>query len=717
MEESPENTMTAFRRAQELGADIVEIDLYTSIDGHLFILHDSTLDRTTDGGGEATDLTLEELQALDAGSWFGPEYAGEQIPSFREVLEWATEEDVVLLLDLKESGPEFADNVAGDILQYEVEGNMVVGVRSPEQAGEFRERLPNARQLAFMGSPDDIEAYAEEGVDVLRLWLRWLDEDPTLADRVRQTGKKLMINGTLGELEEAKAIMDFEPDWILIDDVAQLQESLQQIASEEEDGITQTGKVHTGARHLVIVVDGLRPDYVTPDIMPNLYAMGQRGVVGTNSFSVFPSFTRPNRTSIPTGVYPHKHGLIHNSMFHPDLDSPVHTGRINDMTEYTEVTDSPIATTVSLGELMEEEGKNLLAIGHGSWLMNHKEKGKGWMMPGNFSQPDSVVEEVLDAVGETPTGSRSPARTAWVTDLYLYDSLGEEPADVVLMWYGETDAAGHSYGVGAPETLEAVSHVDEQIGRILETHEEHGLSGEVNIFVTSDHGFTQNTGNFSSADFVEEAGLADQVDFTRNMFYVENGNEETMQQMVETLQRNKYVGAVYTQPVNSGDTEGRVPGTLSTDLIQWTHERSSDIIASPAWSHEENEFGWSGTTTRSGTATHGTDSPYDMRIPLVAAGPDIKQGVESSVPTGNVDFTPTVLHLMGITPPDHMDGRILHEILISGPHPGDIDFEELIDYNSVSFQDGFTYETELTRYKVESTFYIKEATTKKGLEN
>lgn len=234
MHERPENTMAAFKRAHESGADIVEIDLRTSSDGHLFILHDSTLDRTTDGEGEAADLILEELQGLDAGSWFGSEYAGERIPSFREVLEWAAEEDVVLLLDLKESGPEFAGNVAGEIQEYGVEENMVVGVRSPEQVVEFRERLPNARQLAFMRSPDDIEAYAEEGVDVLRLWLRWLDEEPGLADRVRQTGKKLMINGTDGSEKETRNILNHEPDWILIDDIVQLRESIKQLTGDME---------------------------------------------------------------------------------------------------------------------------------------------------------------------------------------------------------------------------------------------------------------------------------------------------------------------------------------------------------------------------------------------------------------------------------------------------------------------------------------------------
>ena len=100
-------------------------------DGQLFIFHDSTLDRTTNGQGEATELTLEELQQLDAGTWFDPEYARERIPSFREVLQWATENDVVLLLDLKESGREFAHNVADDIQNYGVVENMVIGVRSP----------------------------------------------------------------------------------------------------------------------------------------------------------------------------------------------------------------------------------------------------------------------------------------------------------------------------------------------------------------------------------------------------------------------------------------------------------------------------------------------------------------------------------------------------------------------------------------------------------
>jgi glycerophosphoryl diester phosphodiesterase len=231
MSDKPENTMEAFKYAVELGADIVEIDLRTSSDGQLFILHDDSLIRTTNGEGIATSFTLAELQALDAGSWFGSSYSDQHIPSFKEVLIWATEEGVTLLLDLKESDREFAENVGNEVKKYGIEENMVVGVRSLEQAGEFQELLPNSRQLAFMRNPDQIEEYAEANVDVIRLWLRWLDEDPDLADRVHQTGKKLMINGTVGGLEETQRITSFAPHWILIDDVSRLQQSLLHLSS------------------------------------------------------------------------------------------------------------------------------------------------------------------------------------------------------------------------------------------------------------------------------------------------------------------------------------------------------------------------------------------------------------------------------------------------------------------------------------------------------
>jgi glycerophosphoryl diester phosphodiesterase len=84
---APENTIAAFHKAVELKADFFELDVQMSKDGELVLIHDTSVDRTTDGSGEVGDLTFEELRGLDAGSWFSPEYAGEQIPTFGEALD------------------------------------------------------------------------------------------------------------------------------------------------------------------------------------------------------------------------------------------------------------------------------------------------------------------------------------------------------------------------------------------------------------------------------------------------------------------------------------------------------------------------------------------------------------------------------------------------------------------------------------------------------
>lgn len=94
--------MAAFRRAVEMGAGFIETDLHISRDARLVCVHDATLGRTTNGTGLVKELTLPELKALDAGSWFSPAFAGERIPTLEEVLAFARESDVVFFLEVKQ---------------------------------------------------------------------------------------------------------------------------------------------------------------------------------------------------------------------------------------------------------------------------------------------------------------------------------------------------------------------------------------------------------------------------------------------------------------------------------------------------------------------------------------------------------------------------------------------------------------------------------------
>jgi len=86
---APENTMVSFERALALRADAIELDVHPTRDGELVVIHDFTLDRTTSGTGPVAGHTLAEIQALDAGSWFGPAFASARVPALREVLAWA----------------------------------------------------------------------------------------------------------------------------------------------------------------------------------------------------------------------------------------------------------------------------------------------------------------------------------------------------------------------------------------------------------------------------------------------------------------------------------------------------------------------------------------------------------------------------------------------------------------------------------------------------
>jgi glycerophosphoryl diester phosphodiesterase len=100
---APENTLASFAKALALGADAVECDVQLSADGVPVVIHDPTLDRTTNGSGPVAARSAAELRALDAGAWFGPAFAGERIPTLAEVLDWARGRTRVVL-ELKQ-GP------------------------------------------------------------------------------------------------------------------------------------------------------------------------------------------------------------------------------------------------------------------------------------------------------------------------------------------------------------------------------------------------------------------------------------------------------------------------------------------------------------------------------------------------------------------------------------------------------------------------------------
>ena len=205
------------------------MDVRTSKDGVLFLLHDATLDRTTNGQGPASALTMAELKKLEAGSWFDEAYRGERIPTLREALEICRNR-VDVLLDLKEQSTAYAEAVAQEVKAHGDPATTIIGVRSIEQAGLFRGLLPESRQLGLIPGTESIESFAEAGVETIRLWTKWLASDRELVQRVQNAGATLHVNGTLGDFEEIEHLLSYLPDSLSSDDPWQMICSLGAIA-------------------------------------------------------------------------------------------------------------------------------------------------------------------------------------------------------------------------------------------------------------------------------------------------------------------------------------------------------------------------------------------------------------------------------------------------------------------------------------------------------
>jgi predicted AlkP superfamily pyrophosphatase or phosphodiesterase len=429
-------------------------------------------------------------------------------------------------------------------------------------------------------------------------------------------------------------------------------------------------------RHLLIVVDGLRPDYVTADVMPNLTALGKRGAVFTRHHSVYPTVTRVNASSFSTGAYPETHGLLGNSVFFPRVDAAkfLDTADHHNLQKIADTEGGRLLTAPTLSESLAAAGRRMLVVSSGSngsaWL-NNSVLSNGAILHPQFTLPASLSDD-MKVLGPPPT-EQSPhdAIDRYAVDAFFKVGLPKVDPSVTVMWLGSLDSVAHDKGIGDPATIATLQHIDTEIKRVEDGLKAAGLFDSYDIWVTSDHGFSTHTGGIDLATILKPfAGtLPDgpaRIVTGGGAIYVRDGDETAVAAIARELQRTTGVGAIFTKAAKAGSFDGHVPGTLSFDAARWGHARAAQILFSPDWSDAANAHGIKGTVAAGGTAGHGSSSPWDIHSTLIAAGPDIKPGLTVDAPSANVDFAPTFLKLLGIDIPKSVQGRSLDEALING---------------------------------------------------
>jgi len=162
---APENTMAAFKRSLEFGADGIELDVQRCASGELVVIHDVEISRTTNGAGYLKDITYPELQRLSAGSWFSEEFASERIPLLTEVLD-LLEGKLTLHLEIKNAPVEYPgieDDVLDVLSSYKYPHTVVISSFDHPLLKRVHEKAPN-QKLALLADAYflDVVGYAKQ---------------------------------------------------------------------------------------------------------------------------------------------------------------------------------------------------------------------------------------------------------------------------------------------------------------------------------------------------------------------------------------------------------------------------------------------------------------------------------------------------------------------------------------------------------------------------
>ena len=460
--------------------------------------------------------------------------------------------------------------------------------------------------------------------------------------------------------------------------------------------------------HLVFVIDGLRPDSITEADTPTLYRLRREGVAFENTHSVFPTVTRVNSTSLATGMYPARHGIMGNSIYVPAVD-PKRAFTNDDfqpLLKLDEATGGRMVTVPGIAEILAQRGSSMVAVSSGSTgsailLTPKAPRGTGTVINGDFfpgtqvAYPSAISDAVLQRFGPAPKkgGATVPysASVDWSMQVLREYVLTELRPTVVFTWMTEPDHIQHGLGAGAPESIAAIRNDDRQLGLLLQKLETLGIRDKTNIMVVSDHGFAQTLFNVNVGRALVDAGLmpaADSDDIViassgqAVALHVKGSDPTRIGAVVDFLQRQPWCGVVFTAARRGGPPhEGTVAGTFSLEYAHLGgHERSPDIVFTFPWSSAPNRHGVRGTDYAQvsgggktgpyeGTgASHGGIGPWTVRNTMLAWGPGFKRGAVVRTPTSNVDVTPTLLHLLGQPAViSGMDGRVMLEALANGP--------------------------------------------------
>lgn len=214
--------MAAFELSVRQGADGIELDVKLSADGHVVVIHDNTVNRTTDGSGDVSNLSLQALKDLDAGSFFAPSFRGEKIPALSEVLE-AVGNKILINIELtnyKNPFDPLPEKVIDLVVYHQLTDRVLFSSFNPLSLFRIKQLLPN--------SPVGLLTLGGRKGTITRILLDPFLQNfslhpfkdsisPTLVQKAHQTGKRVYPY-TVNHQDEIRQLIEIGVDGIFTDD-------------------------------------------------------------------------------------------------------------------------------------------------------------------------------------------------------------------------------------------------------------------------------------------------------------------------------------------------------------------------------------------------------------------------------------------------------------------------------------------------------------------
>ena len=438
-------------------------------------------------------------------------------------------------------------------------------------------------------------------------------------------------------------------------------------------------------RHVVVVVwDGMRPDFLSQENTPALWKLANEGVVFRNHHAVYPSATNVNGTALVTGVYPGHSGLIANHDYRPEIDSKhsidVEIPKVVEKGD--ELSGGKYISFPTIAEIVQRAGgRTAIATAKtvGLLLDRHVDPGSPKNCVTLFageSRPRDALSQIVEALGPFPPFGQFARGDKWTTKAITEILWKDSVPTFSLLWLGEPDLTQHGSAPGAQPALAAIKSSDENLAAVLSALDQQRARATTDVFVVSDHGFSTIERSVDLRKILNDAGFAAKTKFSDPpkageimlvgnggsvLFYVMQHDAAVTHRLVEFLQQSDFAGVIFTKEP--------MQGTFGLEQAKVDSQYAPDVVMAFRWHDSKNQFGTPGMIDadwqrRAGEGTHATLSRFDMHNILIATGPDFRSGQMDDLPTGNVDLAPTILRILGITPPQKLDGRVLSEALV-----------------------------------------------------